>query len=543
MKNRLTTILAIAVMALLPLSCDSLLKLESETRVTNNYLYSSKDGLQRAIAGLYVYERDHIAGTHDSDSPVLYIVQMLDYDTDILFFRAGNCADIARLNTMTTTSQGVEAYWKTHYAIIGKANEIIAAAKKLGLDDAEVAAVDAEAKLFRARSYFELYKHFGRIYLNTEVTDAGNLDRVYRPAAKEAVFKLIDDDLEDAIAGLGWKLPDLNGTPMYGRYTKAVAKHVRAQVAMWEEDWDKAIEECEDIFTDGKPYYDLQDSTMAVFSSEDLRGKEVLYASQFSKNIGGGGEVQGSKLVGHVLSINTTAEYKSVPGCQCEAAQGGRGFGRMFPNSYLLSLYDQQKDKRYEGMFRHWYYYNVKGGAHYGEKVPRNLDGLSYARYTHPMSIKHADFWTNEDQPDRQSSFRDLIVYRLAETYLMCSEAYFHRDGGTSEKAIEYFNKTYARAGNDPKTGSITLDDLLDEYARELNFEGVRWPLLKRLGILADRCIAHNGDTMVEEPLLDEDYAHARTYFVRGKHENWPIPANQILLMGKENFPQNPGWN
>ena len=542
MKNRLIEIM-LTLAAIGCISCDRLLNLESETRVTNNYLYSSKDGLQRAIAGLYVYERDIIAGQHDAESPILYILQMLDFDTDIVFFRAGNGADIARLNTMTSASGGVAAFWKTHYAIIGKANEIIDGARKLGLDDPEVKTVAAEAKLFRARSYFELYKHFGRIYLNTEVTTPENLKRTYTPASKEKVFELIDSDLEDAIEGLGWQLPKSGTSDLYGRYTKAVAKHVRAQVAMWEEDWDKAIEECEDIFTDGKTWYDLLPTTMKVFESENLRNKEVLYAYQFSKNIGGGGELTGTKLVGHLLSINTTAQYRSVPGCQCEAAQGGYGFGRIFPNTYLLGLYDQQKDNRYEGMFRHWYYYNVEGGAHYGERIPRDLEGVDYERYTHPMSIKHADFWTNEDQPDRQSSFRDLIVYRLAETYLMCAEAYFHRDGGDSDKAIEYFNKTYARAGNDPFTGTLTLDDLLDEYARELNFEGVRWPLLKRLGILADRCIAHSGDTMADDPMLKEDYAYARQYFVRGKHENWPIPANQILLMGADNFPQNPGWN
>ena len=40
--------------------CDNLLNLESETKVTNNYLYDSKEGLQRAIAGLYIYERNNI---------------------------------------------------------------------------------------------------------------------------------------------------------------------------------------------------------------------------------------------------------------------------------------------------------------------------------------------------------------------------------------------------------------------------------------------------------------------------------------------------
>lgn len=541
MKMKYTRIVLLAA-ALFAVSCENLLFLESETKVTNNYLYSSKEGLQRAIAGLYIYERDNFALSTD-ENPILYLVQMMDTNTDLLFFRAGNCADIARLNTMTSNSEGVEAYWKEHYGIIGKANEIIAAAEELGLDDPVVKSVWGEAKLFRGRAYFELYQRFGRLYLNTEPTTWANLDRRYSPATKEEVFSLIKTDLDDAISSLSWQLPTEGGKTMYGRFTKALAKHIRAQVAMWEEDWDEAITQCESIFTEGKTWWDLLPKAENVFNTENKRSKEVLYALQFSKNLGGGGTVNGTNLVGHLISVNTVTEYRSIAGCTSESAQGGYGFGRQGPNSYLLSLYDQAKDNRYEGLFRHWFYYNVQGGPNYGNVIPRGGDEYIYARYTHPMTIKHADFWTNQDQPDRHSSFNDLIVYRLAETYLMASEAYFHKEGGISTKAIEYYNKTWERAGNDHFDGPLTLDILLEEYARELCFEGVRWPLLKRLGLLADRCIAHAGDTMADEPLLDQDYAHAREFFVRGKHENWPIPANQILLMGAENFPQNEGWN
>lgn len=42
----------------------------------------------------------------------------------------------------------------------------------------------------------------------------------------------------------------------------------------------------------------------------------------------------------------------------------------------------------------------------------------------------------------------------------MCAEAYFHRDGGSSPKAIEYYNETWERAGNDHEDGPLTLDML-----------------------------------------------------------------------------------
>lgn len=547
MKKFIPIIMLAATAVSLSACSEDLLNLESKTKVTNNYLYTTSEGLQRAIAGLYVYERDKLVkpdlDSNGEEETIVYQVVTLDYDTDLTLFRAGTGADIARLNTMTASSEGVETFWKTQYNIIGKANEIIAGCEKVGLDDPDVAYVNAEAHLFRGRAFFQLYQRFSKVYLNLQVTEADNLDRDYTPASKEDTFKQIDEDLQVAIDGLSWELPSLNGDSMYGRFTKAVAKHVRAQVAMWEEDWDRAISECEDIFTDGAAVYGLMPTAADVFSSDNLRNKEVLFAYQFSQNIGGGGTVSGSKLVGHSVSVNTTPQYRSIPGCTSEAAQGGYGFGRIMPNSYLLSLYDQSKDNRYQGLFHHKFYYNVVDGDKYGQEIsPSDLGDLTYERYLHPMSIKHADFWTNQDEPNRNSSFRDLIVYRLAETYLMCSEAYFHRDGGSSAKALEYYNATYSRATGETFAGPLTLDILLDEYARELYWEGVRWPLLKRLGLLYQRAHEHGGDTMAEDPHLSQDYDHLRTYFVEGKHENWPIPANQLLLMGGS-FPQNPGWN
>ena len=52
-------------------SCDGLLNLESQTSVTNNYLYTSKDGLQRAMAGLYVDERDRVVDDSDERTIIL----------------------------------------------------------------------------------------------------------------------------------------------------------------------------------------------------------------------------------------------------------------------------------------------------------------------------------------------------------------------------------------------------------------------------------------------------------------------------------------
>lgn len=530
-------IIFIAILAAISMlwSCEDMLNVASKTSVTNEYLYSTTDGLHRAIIGLYIKQRDGMV----NDEICLYNSMMLDLGTDIVMFRAGQSADLARLDTFSPTSGNVSLWWLFNYGIIGSANEIIAGANSLGADSSsELKYIRAEAKMFRARAYFELYKRYENVYLNTEPTTIDNVERTYTPASKEELFALINSDLDEAIDVLDWQVPD----DMYGRFNKAVAKHVKAQVAMWQQDWDTAIEECEDIFTTGSAYYGMENKIEAVFSGENLRSKEVLFSYQFSKNTGGGGTLSGTSLVGHVVPSYVTAGYRKIAGCVLAADQGGYGWGRIYPNTYLLSLYDQSRDTRYQKMYQFTYYYNDPDSKYtsiFGNAIVP--EQTNYVESLHPMCLKQADFWTNQDQPDRKTSFRDLIVYRLAETYLMASEAYFHKEGGASTNALAYFNKTWERAGNTKFTGTLTLDMLLDEYARELNFEGVRWSLLKRLGLLGERVKLHSGDSVSEDALLDMDYTQCRSNFVIGKHEVWPIPENQLLLMG-DTFPQNEQW-
>lgn len=513
-------------------SCEDFLNPESKTDITVDYLTNSPDGLSRAAIGLYSLERE-LARENEG---TLYVVNMCDYTTDLMAFRSGTAAAIARLENFMPNNSEVERFWQHYYFIIGKANEIIAGSEALGFDDPLTKRAYGEAKFFRGHAYFELWKRYERLYLNTLPTTVDNLERDFSPASKEDIFKVIRADLDSAIEMLDWKSSDND----YGRITKATAKHVRAQVAMWDEDYDKAIEECEDIFEDGTYY--MEEKAGDVFDGADFRSPEVLWAYQFSENPGGGGS--GTPLAGHRVGLVTTTRYQSNAGCIFEATYGGYGWGRVYPNTYLLGLFDKAKDNRYNDLFIHNFYYNDPNSSKFGQEIPKDLYGnaAGYMEKLHPMSKKHFDQWTNADQPDRTSSFRDLIVYRLAETYLMCCEAYFHRDGGSSPKAIEYYNKTWERAGNDHENGPLTLDMILDEYARELHFEGVRWSLLKRLGLLGERVRLHAGDLKSEDPYLDKDYAEARSNFVAGKHETWPIPQNQVDLMGADVFPQSDPW-
>ena len=74
---------------------------------------------------------------------------------------------------------------------------------------------------------------------------------------------------------------------------------------------------------------------------------------------------------------------------------------------------------------------------------------------------------------------------RMAEVYLLAAEANVQL--GNGGKAAEYLNVLRKRACRDEadyeahmKLSNATMDDVFDEYARELCGEYQRWPLMKR---------------------------------------------------------------
>lgn len=87
---------AFVICGMLTASCSDLLNLESKTDVTNNYLFTTPEGLNTAVTGLYSLARE-LPGGADNNESNLYIVTMCDFNTDIAILRAGVSTSIGRL--------------------------------------------------------------------------------------------------------------------------------------------------------------------------------------------------------------------------------------------------------------------------------------------------------------------------------------------------------------------------------------------------------------------------------------------------------------
>jgi starch-binding outer membrane protein, SusD/RagB family len=581
--------------------CEEFLIEESETSFTTSTLFETTEGLEKMVIALYDYERGLMQ--RGNANGFLGAVLFSERQTDLSLFLTGDDANLSRYTSPGPTSniRGLlySPFWSHRYYIIGRTNEIIHYGQQLG-DEAN--GIVAEASFWRAYCYYTLFARFSNLYLSTEPISKDNLESMaYVPADSTALFNLMYQDLQTAIRGLSFT-PANN---MAGRVTKATAHHLMALVAAWGKDWQTVAAHVDSLDINAS-HLMLVGDPANIFNKSDLSSSETLWALKYSNERGGGrGHRIGSQSVNviseeaytHQKSGNTTIIYN--------LENLGRQWALALPNSYLMSLY-HQTDLRLNAYYkRHYTYQNPDmlpviptaqqmvdrdtGVSYYttnnfsGQTYQTRIGDTIYGRDVFmasrvkmdrrrllPSSLKMADIWSKPlDTDGPYASFKDIMVYRLAESYLLGAEAYMHI--GDQAKASYYYNKTWTRAGHPSESAPITFDLIRDEHARELAFEGRRWEFLKRTGTWYAQMISYAGD-FTKYPGSSSPYnvasygtsdgrdpkfaPNVEYYFdfngsdndvlvrfnVMPFHVNWPIPQDQIDAMGPSNFPQNPGY-
>ena len=241
------------------------------------------------------------------------------------------------------------------------------------------------------------------------------------------------------------------------------------------------------------------------------------------------------------------------PGVQTMVGYTGYGGCRMIPSNFLLSLYDKNGDDRWVSGFQSAWLYNddtddtskfpdmktmYKDTALYlyPGVLTQKERGYMSSRYT---VFDMNDLYDEEGVPaDRRSFFcmnkfndndrkealdidysgLDYPIIRLGEVYLMRAEAYMNL-GQKSEAAddINTLRKRITLPGYEKemtvKVADLSDDFILDERARELGGEFMRWFDLKRMGKLVERVKKHNPDAAP---------------YIKDFHVNRPIPQEQF---------------
>lgn len=125
----------------------------------------------------------------------------------------------------------------------------------------------------------------------------------------------------------------------------------------------------------------------------------------------------------------------------------------------------------------------------------------------------------------------DFFLFRVAEAYLNAAEAEMHLNGESSAKAKKYIDALRNRAHARPRA-SYTLNDVLDERARELYCEGLRRTDLIRFNQFGGSQATYNWELKGGST---NGTTFAKTYNV------YPLPSSDVR--SNKNLTQIDGYN
>jgi hypothetical protein len=168
-----------------------------------------------------------------------------------------------------------------------------------------------------------------------------------------------------------------------------------------------------------------------------------------------------------------------------------------------------------------------------GDTIKIKIAALDTIANLAPYTTK----WGHFDPRDEfgYGMWKDFILMRLGETYLLRAEARFKQSNTSG--AADDINVLRLRAkAASVSPGDIDLNFILDERARELIGEENRRMTLVRTGTLVERARRLNGTTKIANGNIET------TNGLEDFHMLLPIPQNEINLNKDAVLKQNPGY-
>jgi hypothetical protein len=470
----------------------------------------------------------------------------------------------------TSGNPSMNGMWSDIYGGIGKANFTLSIVNSLPNPPSNLAAINAEVRALRAYFYFLAMDRFGNVpYVTSFNVDPSTVTNLPR----NQVFDSIVNELTAVIPLLATNVD----ATTYGRFTKLAAHallaklYLNAQVysasavgGQGTTMWTQAISECDSVILSGN--YSLLTNYFDNFSptnSTILSGGENIFVVPFDKvNIGDNNwematlhyqnnlnfPISGSPWNGFCSTADYYSKFDTSSLYTIKGSTTFRTFLDQRSGQYLIG-------QQYQLPFT----YPPSSNVVYSASPSLIINDLQFgiplifnpvvSSLSDPSGafraagLRNIKYFPEGGTAGNQSN--DMVLFRLADIYLMRAEADLRANATVSGTSLKYINAVRERAygganitnpntGNpitvDWTAGAVTLNSLLDERARELSWESWRRNDLIRYDVANGTFNQYFGAARNPGKAADAD-AHWQIF---------PIPAQQ--LTANANLKQNPQY-
>lgn len=488
----------------------------------------------------------------------LYMLQEFTTDESKWIWPDAGVVDLVT-NTWGNGNVNIFGTYSRLYVHIAICNDFLRLANSLGdygiSPDAELqATIDQyklEARALRAMSYYWALDLFGNASFIDETSLAGTSPVQY---TRQELYDWLVTELEDLVATFP------TTTPIYGRVgidgVEALLARVylNAEVYTGTAAYDKCSQHCANIIArhqgEGFRGSGLVPVYMYLFcgdNDEYMPGgggvNEILWGIPYdSENIQPYG---GSMFLCAAGISNLTWDANDAIMTATDYGMSAQ-WGCMHATSQFSDKFQSDRDLRWAMWCK-----EQQGFSKANTNFSTFTDGYGVVKFTNLLkgNVTDPSGWDMNDNTKNWSSANggiyatdgsaaradnfpdtDLPLIRLADVYLMYTEAYIMGHAGDATNALNYVNLVRARANETNWTASdLTADNILDERCRELYWELTRRSDLVRHGKFSGS--AYNWSWKNNE---------ANGASIAETMDLFPIPAN--VISAQPEFEQNPGY-
>ncbi|SHI88144.1 Starch-binding associating with outer membrane [Hymenobacter daecheongensis DSM 21074] len=455
----------------------------------------------------------------------LWFAQEVTTDEAIIAWNDGNLPDYNTL-TWNANNEFVRAMYDRIFYQVALCNEFIrqTSDEKLssrGIPEASLGVIRqyrAEARFLRALSYYHALDMFGNVPFADETSEVGG--SLAKQKSRADLFKYVESELKDIEGSL------MDSRAVYARVDKGTCWTLQTKLYLNAEVYTSAPGVAgTSRYTDAITYadkvlkagYTLAPEYRLLFLADNDKTQarnEIIFPVTFDGRF--------TKTFGGMPFIIHAAIGGSMPATDF-GVNGGWGGNRAKPN--LVDLFPSASDTRNT-------FYKA-GQTKEINDIFSFTQGYAVTKFKNVTStgVPGSDDKSFKGSGDFVDT--DFPMFRLSDVQLMYAEAVLRGGtGGDPNKALQLVNAIRTRAQATP-LASLTLQDILDERARELYWEGHRRTDLIRFGL-------YTSSTYVWPFKGSQDRKTAAGQGVAPTRVLFPIPTTD--LVANPNLKQNQGY-